>query len=395
VLTADSLDELRARAPHIIGNGRAPDTPARAETLKVRWVRDTFADPPPEPRVLIEGMLRAGELCGLCAPRGIGKSWAGMNAGILLGRGEGHLFGQLRIAGPAKVLIAQGEVDEWESWRRWAMLTGSGETPTGVAETFDRWRLRTTRKRESSGSRSDTLSHHETDEWVDAVLDGRVEATIAEHGFEVFIIDPWRVYFAGAENSNDEVEAALDKLRDLAMRYGLAVVILAHPGKGTDVREPEDLWRGASRLADWCSTRITLLPHYTEKQAADQGMTREQHRRYVDVRFLRRSVPTPDFSMVLDSETGWWSRWLAPQEAAESRRSHLEVDDVVDACRGAGGAFTSQRQAAEVLGVSQGTAKKVLASAAREGAIEEVPGARGATIYRLPRPRLTGKEDER
>jgi hypothetical protein len=368
----------------------AVDAPTSPSTLTVRWARDAVAHPPPEPEEVIEGMLRLGELCVIGGPRAIGKSWAASNAGVLAARGTGYLFGQLRIVRAARVLIAQGEVDEWESFRRWAMLTGDEGPPDGVAETFDRWRIRTTRHRSSSsfGSKADGVQSHQSREWIDAVLDGRLEATIVEHGFEILVIDPWAVYFAGAENSNDEVEAALDKLRDLAMRYRLAIVIFHHIGKSTDVREPEDLWRGASRLADWASTRVTLLPHYTDKQAADQGMTREQARRYVDVRFLRRSVPTPDFSMVLDPATGWWSRWVAPQEAADSRRIHLDVPDIVDGLRKAGGAWSSQRKAADDLGLAQETARKLLASAMRAGAIEAVKGERGATIYRLPAAHL-------
>ena len=271
-----------------------------------------------------------------------------------------------------KTLIAQGEIDEWESARRWRMLTGQGRPPTNVAETFERWRLRVVRKRSTTGG--------ESREWFDAVLDPRLEATIAEHRFDLLVIDPWAVYYAGAENSNDETEAALDKLRDLAMRYSLAVLILHHLGKATDAREPEDLWRGASRLADWAGTRITLLPHYTDNQAERQGMTRQQARRYVDVKFLRRSTPTEDFSMVLDGESGWWARWAAPQDAADGRRTHLGVPDVVDALKASGGTWQSQNQAAEKLGVAEETAGKLLSSAVRAGAVETAKGSRRAKI---------------
>ena len=116
----------------------------------------------------------------------------------------------------------------------------------------------------------------------------RLEETIAEHRFDLLVIDPWAVYFAGSENSNDETEAALDKFRDLAMRYGLAVLILHHLGKATDARDPEDLSRGASRLADWASTRVTLLPHWTDAAAERQGMTRQQA-----APLRRRQVPSP------------------------------------------------------------------------------------------------------
>ena len=240
------------------------------------------------------------------------------------------------------------------------------------------------RRSSSGGGSDDGGSWSEIDEWVDAVLDPRVEETIVEHKIDVLIVDPWAVFYAGDENSNSQTEAALDKLRDLSLRHGLAIWLIHHFGKSTDAREPEDLWRGASRLADWASTRITLLPHWTEQQAARQGMTRQQSRRYVDVKFLRRSIPTDDFSMCFDPESGWWNRWMPPEAAADIRRTHLDVVDVVDACRAAGGQWASQRKAADDLGVAEATARKLLASAVRTGAIETSPGQRGATIYHLP-----------
>ncbi len=352
--------------------------------LSLRWVREAVATPLPPRADIVEGMLAPGELVVLGSLRGIGKSWLAQNGAILVGRGEGFLGGSLRVVRAARVLVCHGEIDDWEAARRWKMLTGAGHAPENVAETFDRWRVRAVRRRSSSGGSAEGSRWSESEEFVDAVLDGRVEETIAEHGFEVLIVDPWIVFYSGTENSNDEAEAALDKLRDLTLRYPLAVWITHHVGKATDVREPEDLWRGASRLADWASTRITLLPHYTERQAEQQGMTRQQARRYVDVRFLRRSTPTEDFSMRLDPETGWWERWIAPERVAEDRRIHLDLSDVVDALSAAGGAWRSNRQAASDLGVAEATARKLLAGAVHRGAIKTARGERGATIYRLP-----------
>ncbi len=376
-------DENTARAFEAMMAGRADATDG-GRLLSMRWIRDAIESPPLEPEVLIDGMLRTNELAVLGAPRGIGKSFFAENAAILGGRGEGFLGGALRILRPCKTLIFQGEIDPWESSRRWGMLTGGNEPPEGVAETFDRVRVRTIRKRSSNSGGVDDNRWSESNEWIDAVLDPRVEETIAEHGFDLFIIDPWAVFYSGKENDNDEVEAALDKLRDLSMRQRVAVWIIHHLGKSNEARDPEDLWRGASRLADWASTRITLLPHYTERQAEAQGMTRQQARRYVDVKFLRRSTPTEDFSMVLDSETGWWSKWKAPEQAADSRRIHLDVPDLVDALRTSGGSWASKVVAAEAMGVARDTVTKLLATAIRAGAIETTSGARGATVYYLP-----------
>jgi hypothetical protein len=198
------------------------------------------------------------------------------------------------------------------------------------------------------------------------------------------------VYFAGAENSNDEVEAGLDKLRDLTLRYGLSVVIFHHVGKATDVREPEDLWRGASRLADWASTRVTMMPHYTAKQAEEQNMGRQDARRFVDVRFLRRGEPTPDFSMVIDHRTGWWGQWTPPGRPtpANSVKASWEV---AAECAKSGG-WASARKAAAALGCSVSTAGPRLDKAVLDGWLDESEGARGATRYTPSEQFLTEPE---
>jgi AAA domain len=320
--------------------------------------------------------MRAGELVGLAAPRGIGKSlWADQTA-ILLDRGEGLLGGRLPVRSRARTLIAVGEVDEWESYFRWERLTEGQGLPSGVAETFDRWRIRIKRRRSYTGA--------DYDEWSDAELDDRIETAIDEHKFNALEIDPWAVYYAGNENDNDATEAALDKLRALAMRHHITIVILHHPSKAIDFREPEDVWRGASRLADWCSTRVTVLPHYTPTQAAKQGMTRAQARRYVDVYFLRRSTPTEDFSMVLDQHTLWWNRWHPPEEEAQTRRLTIEPADIAEACRAAGGSWPSTAAAAIALGCGREAATKRLHAAERDGLIERFVGRNKGDGWRLP-----------
>lgn len=354
------------------------------KVLAVRTIADAYAHPPDEPRHIIRGMLRAGELCVLGAPRALGKSWFGMNLAVLCGAGEGRLGGALEIVRPANVLYAQGELDHWESYRRWTMLCGAQPGP-GVAETFDRWRLKVVRRRGTSSGRGGDESWSESEEYMDATLDARLEATVAEHGTEVLVIDPWAVYFSGSENSNDEVEAGLDKLRDLAMRYRLAVVILHHIGKSTDVREPEDLWRGASRLADWASTRITMMPHYTDAQAREQGMTRGQARRYADVFFLRRSDPTDGFSMHLNASTGWWEGWQAPGEMGAAMAVHIAPADVAKLCHEAGG-WGSLREAATSLGVGKEATDRLLAAAVRDGYVVESHGPNRTRRFTLPSP---------
>ncbi|MDQ3107271.1 MAG: AAA family ATPase [Actinomycetota bacterium] len=386
-------------------NSAPPPAPAAAAArpLDVRWVSDTFRAPPAKPDDLVHGLLRKGEFCGIASVRGIGKSLFAQNLALLLGWGDGMLGGTLKIARQANVLIAQGEVDEWESFARLTRMTAGHQPPAGVAETFDPWRIRVVNRRTSDTLRDEGGASSTSDEYIDAVLDPRLEQAIIDHNIDVLVVDPWAVFYGGRENSNDEVEAALGKLRELAMRHGLGIVIVLHVGKNTVVREPEDLWRGAGRLADWCSTRVTILPHYTEAEGARLQYTRQEARRFVDVKFLRRGEPTPDFSMVINHKTGWWEAWTpdakseeVAKPAAKARGSAalLQPADVADRCAEDGG-WNSLRQAATRLGVSHGLAEKAIQGAVDAGYMLEVGGTRqGQRRFTLAGPRLVPDTDQ-
>jgi hypothetical protein len=342
--------------------------------IGLHWVADTLENPPPEPPELIKGMLRAGELCVVGAPRAVGKSWLMANLAVLLARGEGHLMGNLRVRRSVPVLYCNGELDPWASTRRWLMLIGTAD-PGAIAETFDPWRIRVRRMRSTTQSESGALS----EEWFEAVLDPRIEATVEDHGFDVLIIDPWASFYGGDENSNDQTEAALSRLRALAIRRGVAIIIVHHLSKATDVRDPEDLWRGASRLADSASTRVTLLPHFTERRAKDAGLSSVEARRYVDVRFLRRHEPTEPFSAVLGDD-GWWRSWHPDQVRPVGR---MDPADVADACRNSGGRWGSVREARVALGVSKEATATLLRDTVSAGLLIQEAGTGSAKAYRL------------
>jgi hypothetical protein len=338
-----------------------------SDGLELHWVDKTLANPPVEPPVLVEGLIRAGELLVLGAPRGVGKSWWIYNLAVQLASGTGLFLGTLPVGRRARSLILQGELDPWASAWRWSRLA-QGEFPSGIAEVFDpSVRLRVHEVRQTMAT---TNGSSRTETYFEGELDQRVEEAIAAHGFEVLVLDPWATFFAGNENSNDQAEAGLSQLRALALKYGTAIVIVHHLGKSNDVRDPEDLWRGASRLADWASTRVTMLPHYTLKGASEAGLSQKEARRYLDVHFLRRNEPTDDFHVVLD-ESGWLFRWIPTDDAAPPFTGGLSPEDVARACAAAGGSWDSVKSAARDLGVSGERARPALDRAVSGGVLVE------------------------
>jgi hypothetical protein len=364
-----------ALEPWTPSGGVAPPVDAPPATpLAIRWTDELAGNMPPEPPELIEGFLRAGEMAAVGAPRAIGKTWFGYNLAVRLADGTGQFLGNLDVKRTARVLYLQGELDEWGSATRWQILTGTRLTPPRVAETFDRIRFRVVRRRITRTVAGQTV----TDEHLDADIDGRLEQAIVDHNIDVVIVDPWAVFLAAAENSNDEVEAVLGALREITLRTGVAWVIIHHiTGKAerSSWTEPEDLWRGATRLADWASTRVTVLPHYTDAVAKEKGLNRREARRHVDVHFLRRSTPTDGFSARLDN--GWWTAWT-PDDIETSPTLELARKLADD-----GGTWDSYRQAAAALGVHKNTAIDRIAAAERAGLVTLAEGTRGSTVITL------------
>lgn len=346
------------------------------EPIEVRSIADAIADTRPEPPELVAGLIRQGEATVIGAPRGIGKSFLGMQLALMLAAGQGHLFGRHRIMRARNVLYCHGELDHFSARRRWARMltsphwldttTGDRTPPDGLKETFVQWRIDLRKIRTTRQGAAGTV----TTEQSVATIDPRLEARIVADGTDVLILDPWKSYHGGSENSNDDTEAVLAELRRLQLTYDVTVIIIHHIGKNTIVREPEDLWRGASRLADWTSNRVTLTEHYTPVRAAEAGMSRKQARRFLDVVYLRRGAPVDDHSTRRDDD-GWWHDWTdgTPETPKVTGR------DLIDALA-EHGPFKSKKEARDYLGIgSPGTFNRVLKEAG--GSIEEIDQGRG------------------
>lgn len=352
-----------------------------ANPLEVRTIAEALADTTPAPPELVAGLIRSGESTIIGAPRGIGKSFLGMQLALMLAAGTGNLFDRHRILRTSQVLYCHGELDPYSARSRWRrMLTSptwahiaNPTPPPGLSETFTPWRIDLRKTRTTHTTNGITT----TTETAIATLDPRLEARISKHKVEVLILDPWASYHGGSENNNDDTEAVLAELRRISLTYNTTVIIIAHFGKNTDTRDPEDLWRGASRLPDWASNRITLTEHYTKRQRAELELTRKQARRYLNVTYLRRGAPVDDHSIRRDDD-GYWHDWT-PDPGG--RPAEHQVSDLLQALADHGGTFTSQRQAADALGVSRNVIARLLDEAG--STIEIVNGPNRTQTIRI------------
>lgn len=376
----DDLDVLVAEAPYYV----AEVSTEPSKVLDIRWIDQIIDTQPDEPPILVDGLLRAGEFVVIVAARKYAKSWLGMQLAMAIADGKGEFLG-LPVHNTARVLLAQGELNPAGSLRRWKHF--DRRPPAGVAESFTRWRMRIEKVRTTQ--RDPDTDMVWTSEFYDAKLDPRLERTIVENQIGLLIVDPWAVFFSGSENSNDEAEAALSRLRDLTMATGVAIVIVHHISKVGEVREPEDLWRGASRLADWADTGITMLPHY-KNEAAWKGaqLTRQQAKRYVDLHFMRRDTPTEDFSAHWDPRTGLWQPWEDPMAGLDDDLDDGPMHglhDIIEVCAATGGAWATKTEASTALGIPRGSRlDKLLEASVRRGLLEVFKPGGNRTGYRVP-----------
>lgn len=354
------------------------ESPRRVD---IYWTDEVAADPPDPIDELVTNLVGIGEVTVFGAPRAMGKTWATMGLAADIAAGHGHAFGsdKFRVTRPGRVMYLQGELGLSASHVRWSLAT-SNDVPR-IAEVFERLRVKTTNRRITMTADGVTW----TDEESVAVVDDRLEPMLAELGADLLVIDPWATYFAGNENSNDEVEAAIDAITQMARRVGCAVWIVHHitaKASHGNLAEPEDLWRGASRLADAVSTRVTMLPHYTPAKARELGLDRFQARTYGDLHVLQRNGP-PVPVVHCHLEQFRWQHW-EPTITDGGRPTDVRDEDVVRVIRAAGGQIGSKRELLRALDVqSSNAADRCLDRLTQLGVVETGVGRRGATTYRV------------
>jgi hypothetical protein len=373
----------------LTGHPRADVTP-----LTQRPVHQLLANPPQRKPHIVEGLLRPGELIGLAAARGIGKSWALMDLAASIADGRGRWLDRFWIQPTDRpVLYWHGEMDDEGAYERWTLLVGKGTVSPRLIEFDQPWRVRVAKvTRTERGER-----HEETR----AILDPRVVDLLEQLRPSVFFIDPWRAAYGGTENDNDAMDAALAQLLTVARHTGTAIVIAHHFGKGdvTTRIDVEDAWRGASVLADRVHTRITFLPHYTSPAKANTAAlkagitdpTKARHwaRHHVDATFLRRTSASPDgMSLRWDQTDGRWHHWTPdPPDPAEQRRLPADaaiaiaIDTLIEAARTARdkkgdpiNGFLSARHADQLCGLGQWRTKQALDIAVERRMLTEEPG---------------------
>ena len=194
---------------------------------------------------LIEGILpERGRLLLTAAAKGF-KTWWLLCVCLVAAAGHCRFLGW-SFGRPRRVLFVQGEMDDGQVQERIRLLRQFHPADVDVAGALSRLFIRVFRGHpinlNSPGDR--------------AALDALVERTRPE----LIVLDPFAALFCGLnENASDQVATALAYLTSLADRFGAAVVLAHHHGKGGGKRSNEN-YRGSSVMPGWPEVVIELGP---------------------------------------------------------------------------------------------------------------------------------------
>lgn len=391
---AEATEAARNGEPvaDILARIASPARPAGSQPLPVTPVHELLANPPERRTVIIDGLLRAGELAVVIAESNVGKSWWCMQLALTLAEGHGTFLG-FRARRACHVLYVHREMDAEGAYDRWTTLLGNDTMPPRITDAYDPVHLAIIEEQVVEGNRRIRRHLPEGHE--------ALEARIAADRPDVVFIDTWGAVFDGDENSKAETGAIVAVLGRIADTYGCAIVVVHHYRKLGNAERRGDPFadaRGSSRLIDAAHTRIAITGHYTPSTARAAGLDEEEARRYADVTFRRRvGRKPPTIAMRFDSDSCRWLLWDDPDAgpagdqatklrarlARSEARTNEDLALVIDAAERNGGGFESVNDAAALLGVGYASALRMVRAAVLQGVLAEHEGPRRAKVFTL------------
>lgn len=214
--TAGAAAEYAATA---LGEYQARGALRTAKPLTVEPVSAWAHRPAPAPREwVVEGMIPAGRVASLLGNGGLGKTLLAVQLGVHIATGR-DLFGTPVSGGPVLGIFCEDEQDELE--RRWrSACAGEGLSLADV----DRFYAL------SRDGQDSLLCTFERDHIKLTAFYHELEATVRALEPRLLILDTAADLFAGDFMSTPQVRQFLKiALGGLCVRYGCAILLLAHP----------------------------------------------------------------------------------------------------------------------------------------------------------------------
>lgn len=207
--------------------------------LKSAWA--AVEKPAPKREVVIEGLVRRGEVANIIASTKVGKSWLALLLGMRVASGEQWLGHQTT---KGRVLLIDNELHDEEIQNRMANVANAASISTGTADPFEYVDLRG----KWAGIREieHQLSRFKPGELTLVVLDAK-----------------YRFFSNGmSENSNDDQTAFHNAIDRLARRLNCAIVMVHHATKGDQGQKAvTDIGSGGGSQSRAADCHIVIRPH--------------------------------------------------------------------------------------------------------------------------------------
>lgn len=295
---ADSPNDYRSKLKEIMRREESV-APTWRELPKVETVEELeLATVEHAGAILGDYLLNRTGLCFIHAMDGAGKSLLAMQLAGCLATGQSWLG--YECAPNLKVLYIQGELA-----RDW-------------------WKQRSSSLRDELRQRIDTLQWcHERwplAKWnqkawqIDTSGLSKLEAMVELYRPDVVMIDPLSKYYGLQENSNDQANEFVGRLRDFRAAHGTTFIVIHHDNKGSDGRAPT--MRGASSLRGDADLSMQLV-------VRESG-------RYVNLIFDKvRHGPKPRPMKLGRTRHGFFEKLKeSPDSGGKSTESSPSVDEL-------------------------------------------------------------------
>jgi hypothetical protein len=243
----------------IVHETQKDEAAALLEKIKPIGLGEFMAKEIPVPPIIVDGLLRQGNIGLITGGSKSNKSWMAIDLGISVAC-EAPFLGQQTERG--RVLIVDPELSDYEAQRR---LT---EVLRKKAEEFELEDL-DANNLQYIGLRGRGVP-------PSRVLD--LVGRIAEGGdYRLVIVDSiYRFLNGRQENAAEEVALLFEELDDLASRTRAAIVVVHHHSKGSQGRKSAlDRSSGSGVFARFPDTIIDLTPHEEDQHFNVEAILRE------------------------------------------------------------------------------------------------------------------------
>jgi hypothetical protein len=123
-------------------------------------------------------------------------------------------------------------------------------------------------------------------------LAGKIEQAVIDHKIDLISLDPFVKSHGVEENGNNGIDAVMQVLTDIAVKYDVAIDVPHHAAKGTADPGNANRGRGASAMKDAARLVYTLSP-MTPEEAVAFNLPEEERRRLVRLDSAKVNITPP------------------------------------------------------------------------------------------------------